>query len=111
MAPDPIVIRRSTDEGWTQHCDRARSVSALSRRARVARASCFIRAWRDKAVARRHPASCVKKWLGLVARLLGTAAAFAWIATRVHLASPRHAIRPVPPPAIAGATRPGAAHP
>lgn len=46
----------------------------------------------------------MKKWLGLVARVLGTAAAFAWIATRVDLASVRDAIARIPPAAIALAT-------
>jgi hypothetical protein len=32
MAPPSIAIRRLTDEGGTQHCDRARSVSAFTRR-------------------------------------------------------------------------------
>jgi uncharacterized membrane protein YbhN (UPF0104 family) len=42
----------------------------------------------------------VKKWIGLVLRLLGTAAAFAWIATRVDFAAVRDAIARIPPTAI-----------
>lgn len=39
----------------------------------------------------------MKKWLGLVVRLVGTAAAFAWIATRVDLAAVRTALVRIPP--------------
>jgi glycosyltransferase 2 family protein len=45
-----------------------------------------------------------KKWLGLVVRVLGTAAAFAWIATRVDLAEVRAAVARIPLAAIALAT-------
>src|SRR5262245_27515566 len=45
-----------------------------------------------------------KKWLGLAVRVLATAAAFAWIATRVDLAAVGAAVARIPPAAIALAT-------
>lgn len=46
----------------------------------------------------------MKKWLGWLVRIAGTAAAFGWIATRVDLGAARAAVLRIPPRALAIAT-------